>query len=172
MLAKTDFQPVNGHRMYRPLREQAHSHRDGVCCTIARRLHDEQIPTIHAPRKNRVKRKSPVGAIGGHDGREDGRSVTSMVLGTPQSRASSIPQGRRLLRDSAASRRRANSYNSRPAQNRVKRESPVGAIGGYDGREDGRSVTSMVLGTPQSRASALLHIARQPALSSSHGRRC
>jgi hypothetical protein len=85
------------------------------------------------------------------------------------SRASSLPQGRRLLRDSAASGRPGNSHNSRPAQNRVRGKSLVGAIGGYDGREDGRSVTSMVLGTPQSRASALLHIARQPALSISQG---
>jgi hypothetical protein len=106
LLAKAFCQLIKDALPHRN-REQAHSHRDGVCYATARRLDDEQIPTIHAPPKNHVKSKSP-----------------------------------------------------------------VGAIGGYDGREDGRSVTSMVLGTPQSRASALLHIARQPAFSSSHGRRC
>ncbi len=39
------------HRIYRPLREQAHSYRNGVCCATAQRLDDDGIPTIHAPRK-------------------------------------------------------------------------------------------------------------------------
>jgi hypothetical protein len=39
------------HRIYRPLREQAHSYRDGVSCATAQRLDYEGIPTIPAPRK-------------------------------------------------------------------------------------------------------------------------
>jgi hypothetical protein len=194
------------HRMYRPHREQAHSHRNGVCCATAQRLDDEGIPALSAPRKtastaNPLKEQSEVTTVAktpdtphiqnphiirrSRLAGEGAQSADINVADPPQSRASSLPQGRRLLRDSpasgqgwrllrdsAASGRRGNSQIPRPAHNRVNGKSPVGAIGGNDGREEGRSVTSRVLGTPQSRASALLHIARQPAFSSSHGRRC
>jgi hypothetical protein len=51
-------------------------------------------------------------------------SVAKGVTDPPHSRASSLPQRRRLLRDSAASGRRANSYNSRPAQKPRQRQIP------------------------------------------------
>ena len=50
MLAKASSQLIKDALTHRN-REQAHSHRDGVCCATARRLDDEEIPTINAPRK-------------------------------------------------------------------------------------------------------------------------
>ena len=50
MLANASCQLIKDALTHRN-REQAHSHRDGVCCATARRLDVEQIPTIHAPRK-------------------------------------------------------------------------------------------------------------------------
>ena len=50
MLANAPFQLMKDALTHRN-REQAHSHRNGVCCATAQRLDDEGIPTISASRK-------------------------------------------------------------------------------------------------------------------------
>ena len=45
LLAKAMFLPTEIYRVYRPLREQARSHRCRVCCATARRLDGEGTPT-------------------------------------------------------------------------------------------------------------------------------
>jgi hypothetical protein len=153
-------------------REQAHSYNFRI------RIQNPRRTGLCARLKIRAERKSTVGAIGGYDGRESGGSVTSMPSDTPPSRASSRLQFMYPHPKSASNGFMCPHPNQRRTvlcartQIRVERKSPVGAIGGYDGREGGGSVTSMPSDTPPSRASSLLQFMYPHPKSASNGFMC